>query len=98
MNGQVKTVDLQKLDMDIRKIFFNMFKGFKLPTDFFYTDWKDGGIGFRELDERKKVLALTTFVVYFVQIQRISETFQMIFLEEIFKDAALTFLKRMKIF
>jgi hypothetical protein len=26
-----------------------------------YTDWKDGGIGFHQLEERKKVLASTTF-------------------------------------
>jgi hypothetical protein len=35
MNGQVKVNDLKKLDIKIREMFLTMFKGFKLPIDFF---------------------------------------------------------------
>jgi hypothetical protein len=61
MNGQVRTVDLKKLDTEIRKMFLTLMKGSKLPVEFFYTDWKDGGLGFHSLEERKKVLILSTF-------------------------------------
>jgi hypothetical protein len=59
MNGQTRVKDLQEVDVEIRRIINETLKGPRLPIDYYYTNWKDGGASMICLEERKEVMTIS---------------------------------------
>jgi hypothetical protein len=59
MNGQIRVSDLKELDVEVRRVINEALKGPRLPIDYYYTSWKDGGASLVCLEERKEVMTIT---------------------------------------
>ena len=85
-NGICPKKDLQSLDRIIRCAIQDLVGHQSMPTEFFYTAWKDGGLGLPKLDERRGILQIRTFVN---MMQASNPTTRRIFEECIRSEAAL---------
>ena len=62
MSGTCPKKKIRELDTRIRGIIDHRLKATGLPVDFFYTDWRDGGLSLLRLEERQAELTLDTYV------------------------------------
>ena len=62
INSVCPQKDLTLLDLQIRKGINNLCKSKGIPTDFFYTNWKDGGLDLHNLWERSHILNIRSLI------------------------------------
>ena len=62
INSVCPQKDLTLLDLQIRKGINNLCKSKGIPTDFFYTNWKDGGLDLHNLLERSHILNIRSLI------------------------------------
>ena len=76
-NGYVNKKDRDYLNTSIRAAIDTCLKSTQLPIEFFYTAWKDGGLGIYDLNDRYENLILKSFVeLWFSKDVRIRSTFR----------------------
>ena len=85
-NGICPKTDLQTLDRIIRCAIQDLVGHQSMPMEFFYSAWKDGGLGLPKLDERMAILQIRTFMN---MMQASNLTVRRIFDECIKSEAAL---------
>ena len=61
-NGVCPKGELEMLDQQMRCALQDLLGKQSMPTEFFYTAWKDGGLGLPKLVERWSVLQIRTFL------------------------------------
>ena len=82
-NGYTCKKDRESLNKIIRASLNGCLPSASLPIDFFYTNWKDGGIGLKDINDRYKNLLLNTFVkLWFSEDIRIRKSFRYFCTEE----------------
>ena len=62
INSVCPQKDLTLLDAQIRQGINNLCKSQGIPTDFFYTNWKDGILDLYNLWERSHILNIRSFI------------------------------------
>lgn len=61
LNGCCNITTIKNLDTKIRSFIDLSLQGMSLPVDFFYTNWRDGGLGLHQLSERRLTLCIRLF-------------------------------------
>ena len=61
MSNTMSKKGIRELDTKIRGILDRRFHAMGIPRDFFYTNWKDGGLSLKSLEERQAELTLDTY-------------------------------------
>jgi hypothetical protein len=67
MNSVMSLVELGKLDLEVRKAVNSLVGGPPLSKDMFYSSWKYGGLGIRNMKERYAVCKMNNVAHFYLR-------------------------------
>lgn len=83
LNGTCNSAYRDRLNRTIRSAFDSAMNTMSLPVHFFYTAWKDGGAGIKDINERHDCLVITAFCnMWFSKDETLRKIFRLFCREE----------------